>query len=230
MKANADMIKMETVISKELTQRIISSIVLGSIVLFFTWYSFESFVAMCLLGAVILMKEWVGLTRQRSGWFIPLGLLYIGAAVASLIFIRKMGTEPIFSLFALVWGGDIAAYVIGRKFGRHKIAPSISPGKSWEGLTAAFIFCASLGLFRTNEHSVLPPAALALFTGSYAIVGLLGDMFESSLKRKAGVKDSGKLIPGHGGLFDRVDALMACAIYTMPFYAALFYYAYGHQH
>ena len=218
-------------ISTELRTRIISSVVLGAAVLFITWWAVESFAAMCLLGGLILWKEWRGLTRGRGIKFSILGIFYISAAIVSLIYIRSTGLVPIFSLFALVWGGDISAYVIGKKFGKHKIAPHISPGKSWEGLAASVVFCAAIGAWgAASDHHSFSPVLVGLFTATFAVIGLLGDMFESSLKRKAGVKDSGKLIPGHGGLFDRVDALMACAIYTMPFYGLMFYYSTPHQH
>lgn len=226
--------------ASELTQRIISGVVLGGCVLFFTWYRFESFVAMCLLGAMILYKEWLNLTRARSAWWLPAGFLYISLSVGSLILLHwLLGVEGIFMLFAIVWGSDIAAYFVGRKFGRHKIWPRISPGKSWEGLAAATLTCAAIGFYayylgeigeirsHTAEEDVLMSVIrggwpVAAFCAFYGPVGLLGDLFESSLKRKAGVKDSGTLIPGHGGLFDRVDSLMACALFTVIGFAALF--------
>ena len=119
----------------------------------------------------------------------------------------------VYLLFALVWAGDIGGYVVGKLIGKHKIAPSISPGKSWEGLMGSIGFTALvLYLLSSTSQFHWPWWAYAVIAGMISILGLAGDLFESSLKRRAGVKDSGKLIPGHGGLFDRIDALLPCAI------------------
>lgn len=192
----------------ELRQRIISGILLAAAVLLLTWWSFWSFAALCFIGGLILAREWWNLTKHRSHWFILLGTLYICAALDSLLYLRFASLPILFSLLAIVWGGDIAAYLVGRKFGKHKIAPAISPGKSWEGLAASIIASAAIG----TSLGHIAPIPHAILGAALAVIGLLGDLFESSLKRHAGVKDSGRLIPGHGGLFDRVDALMPCAI------------------
>ncbi|MFO1206700.1 MAG: phosphatidate cytidylyltransferase [Burkholderiales bacterium] len=122
-------------------------------------------------------------------------------------------------LLAVVWVADTAAYFAGRRFGRHKLAPSISPGKTWEGVGGALV---GVLLYA----SILERAAMAglpsvRIDGLYplavgmAILGILGDLFESWIKRQAGVKDSGTLLPGHGGVLDRIDALAA----AVPFAA-----------
>jgi len=203
----------------ELRQRISSGIILGTAVIALTLWSFWSFAAMCAVGAVILMKEWWGLTKHRSRWWLLVGAMYIGGSIASLIWLRAIDIKLVTGLFALVWGSDVGAYVVGKKWGNHKIAPSISPGKSWEGLAGAMLVCCIIGfsfaVFKNQNYSintVWVALWFSLFCMPFAIIGLAGDMFESHLKRHAGVKDSGALIPGHGGLFDRVDALMPCAI------------------
>lgn len=194
----------------ELRTRAISGVILAAAVLFITWWDEISFDAMLLLGFAILWKEWRGLTRARGVIFIPFGLLYFGLAVAGLAYLRHENIHILFVLFAIVWGGDIAAYLVGKKWGKHKIAPSISPGKSWEGLAGSIAASAAIGAALGSSA----PLPYALLGAALAVLGLMGDMFESSLKRKAGVKDSGTLIPGHGGLFDRVDALLPCAIFA----------------
>ena len=205
--------------TSELRARILSALLLGAGVLALTCWRMESFAALCLVGAVILAREWWGLTKNRSRWWILLGLVYIGGAMASLLALYpQRGSALIFQLFVLVWGADIAAYLVGRKIGKHKIAPSISPGKSWEGLAAAMVISAALYViaykYLLDDCDFYMSWPFAILIGaSFAIVGLLGDLFESALKRRAGVKDSGAFIPGHGGLFDRVDALLACSIY-----------------
>lgn len=118
------------------------------------------------------------------------------------------------ALLAVVWIADSAAFFAGRRFGRHKLAPSVSPGKTWEGVGGAFaaVLLYALILERVSVaglgtmDKVGGPYALVL---CMAILGILGDLFESWMKRQAGVKDSGTLLPGHGGVLDRIDALTA---------------------
>ncbi|MES2984760.1 MAG: phosphatidate cytidylyltransferase [Pseudomonadota bacterium] len=196
--------------SSELKTRVMSAVILGIAVLFITWWSAESFALMCALGGVVVMREWRALTRMRPWYFAPLGIVYIGAAFAALVYVRYENIAILWSLFAIVWSGDVAAYFVGQKFGTHKIAPRISPGKSWEGLAGAIVVSAAVAAVLGR----VAPVPHAILGGLFAIMGLAGDMFESSLKRRAGVKDSGSLIPGHGGLFDRVDALLPCAIFA----------------
>jgi len=160
------------------------------------------------MGAIILWREWHKLTRTRGPLFAVFGAIYIGLAVASLMYLRHTNINILFAVFALVWTSDIAAYAAGKTWGRHKIAPKISPGKNWEGLAGAVVACAAMGAALGH----VAPIPHAILGACFAVLGLCGDLFESSLKRHAGVKDSGTLIPGHGGLFDRVDALLPCAI------------------
>ena len=192
----------------ELKQRTISAVIMASVALALTLYSPLSFSLMVVAGAAILWKEWFALTEKRGIGFFFLGLIYIGGAALSLIYLRGSNLNILLSVFAIVWGGDMAAYFVGKQYGQRKIAPRISPGKSWEGLIGAVVVSAAIGAV-LGHVAPLPHAILGAL---FAVVGLGGDLFESALKRHAGVKDSGRLIPGHGGLFDRVDALLPCAI------------------
>ena len=195
-------------LNPELITRFKSAIILVVGALALTLLHPLTFAVMVLVGAGILWKEWFALTQGRSiGWFF-FGLVYILAAVLSLIYLRNANLMILLSLFAIVWGGDIAGYLVGRAYGKHKIAPSISPGKSWEGLAGSVVVSASIAAV----FGYVAPIVHAILGAVLAVIGLSGDMFESWLKRRAGVKDSGTLIPGHGGLFDRVDALLPCAI------------------
>jgi phosphatidate cytidylyltransferase len=119
---------------------------------------------------------------------------------------------------AIVWIADTAAYFTGRKFGRRKLAPEVSPGKSWEGVYGAWVavavYAALLVPFADDagfRFAVTAPAIAAwiAFAVALASVSVIGDLFESLLKRHAGVKDSGSVLPGHGGVLDRTDALLA---------------------
>ena len=145
----------------------------------------------------------VGLTL-----LIPTGL--------AMVDLRLVSPWLLLGLMALVWLADISAYFAGRRFGKTKLAPSISPGKTWEGVFGALIMVTlavvvvgwSSGIF--NRFPIFPGIVVA----SWWWVGLsvIGDLFESAIKRQAGVKDSGALLPGHGGLLDRIDALTS----TLP--------------
>ena len=151
------------------------------------------------------------------GWvvLIPTGL--------ALMDLRAYSPWWLLGVMGLVWMADISAYFSGRKFGKHKLAPTISPGKTWEGVVGAIlgvtVYVVSIAYFSsalaTEELSGLAWPSWLLF--SWFLVGLavLGDLFESSIKRQSGVKDSGALLPGHGGLLDRVDALTS----TLPMVA-----------
>jgi len=147
---------------------------------------------------------------MQTGWavLIPTGL--------AMLDLRVISPWLLLFVMGLVWVADISAYFAGRRFGKNKLAPSISPGKTWEGVAGAMlgvsIYVVLVWGFSPNfnQREVLPILLLA----SWWWVGLavIGDLFESAIKRQAGVKDSGALLPGHGGLLDRIDALTS----TMP--------------
>lgn len=123
------------------------------------------------------------------------------------------GAYALLFLFVLIWGADTAAYFVGRKWGKHKLAPVVSPGKSWEGFIGAifgtFLICfVTFYLISIPYQIWLVTIGLALIT---VIFSVMGDLFESMLKRKADLKDSGNIIPGHGGILDRIDSLTAAA-------------------
>lgn len=126
---------------------------------------------------------------------------------------RDGGPYLVLFLLALVWGADSAAYFFGRRFGKHRLADKVSPGKTWEGVAGSLGAISLVALVGTSillpEHVVMAPfVALCLVTG---MVSILGDLVESQFKRLAGVKDSGSLLPGHGGILDRIDSLTAAA-------------------
>lgn len=136
-----------------------------------------------------------------------LGLLLIGAFWAALICLHAIDTKLLLSLMAIIWIADSAAYFAGKQFGKHKLAPSISPGKTWEGVAGALIgvtIFAAVIVFGFDYQDLL---IFPLFW-LVAILGVIGDLFESMLKRQAGVKDSGNILPGHGGMLDRIDGLI----------------------
>lgn len=123
------------------------------------------------------------------------------------------GVYILLFLFILIWNADISAYFVGRKWGKHKLLPEVSPGKSWQGLLGALCATSILAILVLAAfqvpYSMWPFAILlSLITVLFSV---LGDLFESMLKRNVGLKDSGRLLPGHGGLLDRIDSLTAAS-------------------
>ena len=153
-----------------------------------------------------------------------LGLVVLWVAWLALSQARAMSVNFVLSVLCIVWIADIGAYVAGRRFGRHKLAPSISPGKSWEGVYGGMFGVVLLGcLWTLWIDRAVPVGGPSLFShlrgrfgwpglvlGAAALAGLsvVGDLFESLVKRAAGAKDSSRLLPGHGGVLDRIDALL----------------------
>src|SRR6266850_1314268 len=190
-----------------------------------------------------------GMRRNNLSTSLPgaavssFSLAYIAFPLLSLVFLRAVpaGALLMLYLFLVVWVGDIFAYYVGSAIGRHKLAPRISPGKSWEGAVASAISAALIGtvvlsnvyqlqdflelygvLGRTTFRLQSPVWWHALLLSlSLNIAAQLGDLVESMLKRGAGLKDSGTLLPGHGGMLDRIDALLFAAPVLLAYYGFL---------
>jgi phosphatidate cytidylyltransferase len=165
-------------------------------------------------------SKWSRLTNVVR-WSV--GLVLLWAAWLAIVNARNSGINFLLSIFCLVWMADIAAYFGGRAFGKRKLAPSISPGKSWEGVWSGMVGVLLLaGVWLTLDRSLnmdsqslytrlvarVGGAGLVLVIVSLALLSVLGDLFESLVKRSAGAKDSSALLPGHGGVLDRFDALL----------------------
>jgi phosphatidate cytidylyltransferase len=167
-----------------------------------------------LLAGAVVASLTSGL-RPRFRLMPGAGVIYAGAMLVSVCLLRASwpyGLYAILWLFAVVWGADVMAYFGGRLVGGPKLWPRISPGKTWSGFYIG-VFCgAAAGLFAAPVAS----SFLVLFCLGLAAAAVAqgGDLFESALKRRFGVKDSGRLIPGHGGLMDRLDGFIAAAIFA----------------
>jgi phosphatidate cytidylyltransferase len=162
--------------------------------------------------------------RIGPGW--PIAVVALAACWLALYELRLAGAALLVSCMAIVWLADIGAYFTGRRFGRHKLAPRVSPGKTWEGvaggvvavLAAAAIAAATLPtgpdapIFSSWVAARAGWAASCAVLAAVAALSVVGDLHESLLKRLAGMKDSGRMLPGHGGVLDRIDALIP----TMP--------------
>jgi len=174
-----------------------------------------------LLGAVAILTVGVGSLvllggAQAEEMLASLGALgfgipYFALPIASIYYLQHADPWLLFLLLAIVWLGDTGAFYVGSRFGRHKVAPRISPQKSWEGAIAGFLTSiAAAAVWSVWRLERLVPGVLALAAVT-AAAAQLGDLVESLIKRGAGVKDSGNVLPGHGGVLDRCDALLFAA-------------------
>jgi phosphatidate cytidylyltransferase len=194
--------------------RVGSAVILGPLAFAALWFGFPWIDLLAAVAAPIMVSECIRLTPRRPIVRIVAVLYALGALVA-LLWLRhqpSLGRETVIWVAVCVWATDIGAYFLGKIAGGAKLAPRISPGKTWSGLIGgvcwAAVASAALGLvFQQGATFVLAAVGVAL-----AIVAQIGDLLESAAKRDAGVKDSGHLIPGHGGLLDRVDGLAAVLV------------------
>jgi phosphatidate cytidylyltransferase len=164
------------------------------------------------------LLHWIATTRQSATVAIAatvLGAGWVGLCLAHLVLLREIphdGKLATFTVLIAVWAGDIGAFFAGRLIGRHKLAPALSPGKTWEGFlfgTATTIFVAFVALYKEDYLSI--PQSI-LLGAVIAVAAPLGDLFESALKRDMQVKDSGRLLAAHGGVLDRIDSLLFAAV------------------
>jgi phosphatidate cytidylyltransferase len=164
------------------------------------------------------LLHWIATTRQSATVAIAatvLGAAWVGLCLAHLLLLREIphdGKLATFTVLIAVWAGDIGAFFAGRLIGRHKLAPALSPGKTWEGFifgAATTIFVAFVALYKENYLSI--PQSI-LLGAVIAVAAPLGDLFESALKRDMQVKDSGRLLAAHGGVLDRIDSLLFAAV------------------
>lgn len=221
----------------ELKRRIITGIALAALVFAVIIIGGFALNALIILAAIYMHKEWSTLTDSKSNTWKIIGVVYVVLPCASLILLRQMVFEgtaidasslaqttvhwntPLLALFPIiiVAATDIGAYIVGKLIGGPKLAPAISPGKTWAGFAGGLISASFVGVilfpFTPFPHTF---TSGILVGGLLAIVSQGGDLFESWLKRQAGVKDSGTLFPGHGGILDRVDGhVLAVPLFTL---------------
>ena len=163
--------------------------------------------------ATAMFYEWTKLVRSWGAlWYIS-GFAYALLPALALLWIReRSGIDLLLWVFIVTWSTDIGAYFAGRSFGRRKLAPTISPGKTVEGLFGGIVVAAVLGGAWVFAAHLGKP--LLLLAPLLALAAQCGDLFESAMKRRAGVKDSGAWLPGHGGVLDRLDGLVPVAVLT----------------
>ncbi len=199
----------------ELLLRILSAMLMIAVALFATVKGGNVFAVVAAAGATAMYYEWMRIVRGwGAGWSIA-GFFYALLPALALLWLRERdahGMVLLLWVFLVTWATDIGAYAVGRTFGKAKLAPSISPGKTvaglWGGVAAATLFGGAWALATGLGQALLLVAPLL------ALAAQAGDLFESWLKRRAGVKDSGSWLPGHGGLLDRLDGLVPVAVLT----------------
>ena len=204
----------------DLRLRVASGALMAAVSLVCLWRGGIGWVVLIGAASAGLAAEWAALCRRLRGrrrWPALLaGIPYIGLAALSLLWLRgggAAGGRAVLFLLLVVWASDIGAYLAGRALGGPRLAPAISPGKTWAGAVGGLLAAMLAGL---AAEALSPggmrgagPAALA--AAALGIAAQAGDLLESAVKRGFGVKDSGRLIPGHGGLFDRLDGLLTAA-------------------
>lgn len=201
----------------DLRLRVLSAAILLPVALACLWLGGLAWVALVLTGGLGMAWEWGRLCRLKPGrwpWLtLAFGGVYLLPAILALVWLRAepSGRGNVLFVLAVVWASDIGAYVAGRGMGGPKLAPAISPGKTWSGAAGGTLAAAAIGI---AAHALWPGHgivhAVAVAAG-LSVLSQLGDLFESGLKRHFGVKDSSRLIPGHGGLLDRLDGVLAAA-------------------
>jgi len=206
--------------------RVASAGILAVLVLGVLYAGGFLFALIVFLAALQMLREWDSLTANESSLWGVIGLFYVAIPCSCILWLRYIrvegndyaGLQLVLYILFVVWATDIGAFFTGRIIGGPKLAPAISPGKTWAGLGGGMTFSGIVGglcyIFSPYPTKLWWAIILAIIISVFAQAG---DLFESWLKRRAGVKDSSTLIPGHGGLLDRVDGLM----FTIPIFAFL---------
>lgn len=203
------------------TLRVITACVLAPLVLYITKLSGLYFTAMVLFASIVMGGEWFHMTAKKNNIWKILGVIYILSASLSLLWlvdqkylldgtVRFSGISAVISIFVLVWANDVGGYIFGKLVGGKRLCPKISPNKTWSGFFGGMLCCVSISPV-LSDHMV---------TGAIiSAIASCGDLLESWAKRKCNTKDSGTLVPGHGGLLDRVDGVLLVSIFMAIFAA-----------
>jgi phosphatidate cytidylyltransferase len=193
-------------------QRVVTALVLIPIALYAILYSKSAFLFLAIAIAILMTAEWLDIikTAQDQKKWRLIGLLYILIPIYSVIKIRLYDADILFWMFAVIWATDIFAFFAGRSLGGPKLAPKISPNKTWSGLAGGLFASMMIGMMSSFMFSggVL---FFIFISAMLALIEQISDLLESKFKRIFGVKDSGNLIPGHGGVLDRLDGMMLVA-------------------
>ncbi|MGP4714551.1 MULTISPECIES: phosphatidate cytidylyltransferase [unclassified Psychrobacter] len=175
----------------------------------------------------IMALSWVRKFPTHTNWYgkqlALMGVVILTSSITAMFYLWQLSPWWLLYVFLLVWCADSGAYFVGRKIGKRKMAPNVSPNKSMEGLAGGLVtgllVVLAISVFKL-QLTGLPLIAFATLSALTILVSVLGDLFESMLKRRAKVKDSGTILPGHGGILDRIDSLLsATPIFALGFWA-----------
>lgn len=196
--------------SGNLSKRVYAALVMLPIAIFAILFSQKLFEFLSILITIIMTAEWLEMTKNQENqkkWQI-FGLFFIAIPIYCVMQIRHFDGQILLWMFSIIWVTDIFAFFVGRKFGGAKLMPEISPNKTWSGLIGGVIASAMLGLV---SKIMFPSGSVFFFfvvSIALSVLEQISDLFESKIKRICGVKDSGSIIPGHGGLLDRLDGMI----------------------
>ena len=199
----------------ELATRTLVGALLIALALFASAMGGYVFAFLCAAAACVMLYEWQRLVRDWGPEWSIGGFVYALVPALSLLWIRErpeVGLLLLIWVFIVTWATDIGAYFAGRTFGGPKLAPSISPNKTISGLVGGMTVAEVLASLWVWQFDLSP--ALYFLAAPFAFAAQMGDLFESHMKRRAGVKDSGNIFPGHGGMLDRLDGLVVVASLT----------------
>lgn len=198
--------------SENTRKRVITALILIPLALYAIFYSKSIFFLLVITITIIMTAEWLDLIKKaddQKKWRL-IGLFYILIPIYCVIKIRLISSEILFWMFAVIWATDIFAFFAGKTLGGAKLAPDISPNKTWSGLAGGVVASMIIGFLSAFMFS----GGVMFFIFISAFLALIeqgGDLVESKFKRIFGVKDSGNIIPGHGGVLDRLDGMMFVA-------------------
>lgn len=179
----------------------------------------------------LMAISWVRVFPAHTKWYGKklawMGVIILTAAITAMFYLWQLSAWWLLYVFLLVWCADSGAYFVGRKLGRRKMAPKVSPNKSMEGLAGGLVtgllLVIGISVFKL-QLTGLPLIAFVALSALTILASVLGDLFESMLKRRADVKDSGSILPGHGGILDRIDSLLsATPIFALGFWAIQYF-------
>src|SRR6185312_15762923 len=200
-----------------LVTRVLSALVLAPIAIAAVYFGGWLFATFWALAAVAVLWEWIGLVGLRNYGWVAVGVLYALVMFLAPVVLRgradaQLGMTAIFLLFAIVWTTDIVGYFAGRAIGGPKLAPSISPKKTWSGAIAGLVVAVLIVVLASRFVPHAKISVLAALTTLLSIVSQAGDLAESALKRRFDAKDASQIIPGHGGVMDRLDGFWAATL------------------
>lgn len=201
-------------LSKENKNRVISALILIPLAIYAICFSVNLFLFISIILTIIMTSEWLELTKgadekEKGKWHL-IGLAYIAIPIFCVIKLRLISSDVLLWMFAVIWATDIFAFFSGKTFGGPKLAPTISPNKTWAGLGGGVFASMIIGFLSSFMFSG-GIIFFVLFSAFLAVIEQVGDLIESKCKRIFDVKDSGSIIPGHGGILDRMDGIVLTA-------------------